>query len=158
MKGPLVLRRRRGSSVSSARIGGVVADQHWRVSDRLWQRVVVLLPEHPRRYRFPGRKRAVVRAGLEGILFVLRYGVPWDAVPRDDGRPSGVTCWRRLREWTEAGVWDRLQQVLVDELAAQGAVDMRRALVDSSVALAKKGARKPVAAPPTAVDAASNAT
>jgi transposase len=137
----------------------VVADQHWRVSDGLWQRVVGLLPEPPpRRYRFPGRKRADDRACLEGILFVLRYGVPWDAVPRDDGRPAGVTCWRRLRMWTDAGVWDRLHQVLVDELTAQGAVDMRRALVDSSVALAKKGAKQPVAAPPTGAGAASSAT
>ena len=137
----------------------MVADQHWRVSDALWRRVVEVLPEPPpRRYRFPGRKRADDRACLEGILYVLRYGVPWDAVPRDAGRPSGVTCWRRLRMWTDAGVWDRLHQVLVDELTARGAIDMRRALVDSSVALAKKGAKQPAKARPIAAGEASNAT
>lgn len=145
--------------VLSVWIGGVVADQPWRVSDGLWERVVVVLPEPPpRRFRYPGRKRADDRACLEGILFVLRYGVPWDAVPRGDGRPAGVTCWRRLRAWTDAGVWDRLHWVLVDELTRQGAIDMRRALVDSSVALAKKGAKQPVGAQPTGVVEASSAT
>jgi transposase len=74
------------------------------VPDLLWEQVAPLLPApRPRPYRHPGRRRADDRAALAGIAFVLRHGVGWRQVPQVLG-DSGVTCWRRLREWTEAGV------------------------------------------------------
>jgi transposase len=44
------------------------------------------------------------RAALTGILFVLRSGIPWEMLPQEMGCGSGMTCWRRLRDWHEAGV------------------------------------------------------
>tara|TARA_R110000824_G_scaffold194777_1_gene377444 strand:+ start:4753 stop:4866 length:114 start_codon:yes stop_codon:yes gene_type:complete len=32
------------------------------------------------------------------------------------GCGSGVTCWRRLRDWHEAGVWKKLHQTLLEYL------------------------------------------
>jgi transposase len=92
------------------------------VSDELWELIEPLIPEVPRRYRFPGRKRIDDRKVLTGILFVLRTGIPWGYLPQEMGCGSGVTCWRRLREWQQAGVWQRLHEVFVDE-AAEGGVD-----------------------------------
>lgn len=113
----------------------------WRVSDGLWERVAPLLPHVERRFRYPGRLRADDRRCLEGILWVLFSGLPWRAVPAEFG-VSGVTCWRRLREWQQAGVWLRLLASLRLELEQAGALDEARLLIDSSIAPAKKGARR----------------
>jgi transposase len=113
----------------------------WRVSDGLWERVQQLLPVVERRFRYPGRKRVDDRCCFEGILFVLFSGLPWSAVPAELG-VSGVTCWRRLREWQQAGVWQQLLSLLLSELERRDAVDWARVIVDASIAPAKKGAPK----------------
>jgi transposase len=121
----------------------VMAAEPWRVPDRLWAEVEALIPRVERRFRYPGRKRVSDRACLEGILYVLRHGIPWRALPRLEGLPSGQTCWRRLDEWERAGVWalllPRLQRLLVE---ADG-VDWSRVIVDASLVDAKRGARRP---------------
>lgn len=53
---------------------------------------------------------------LCGILYVLHIGIQWGYLPEDLGFGSGMTCWRRLRDWNEAGVWQRLHEVLLAEL------------------------------------------
>jgi transposase len=118
-----------------------MAWEPWRASDELWGEVEPLLPVLERRFRNPGRLRIDDRRCLEGILFVLFSGLPWEAVPAELG-VSGVTCWRRLQEWQQAGVWERLLAVLVEELDRRGQRDRARLIVDASIAPAKKGARK----------------
>ena len=71
----------------------------------------------PRRADHPGRKRLDDHKVLSGILFVLYTGIPWEFLPQELGFGSGMTCWRRLAEWQEAGVWQRLHEVLLAELA-----------------------------------------
>ena len=110
----------------------------WEVSDELWGRVAPLLPAAPRM----GRPRVSDRAALQGILFVLVTGIPWRGLPRQLGFGSGVTCWRRLEAWTEAGVWEQLHALLLSELRAQDRIDWSRACVDGSHVQAKKGARR----------------
>ncbi len=113
------------------------------VSDGLWERIEPLLPKVERRYRYPGRKRVPDRAALTGILFVLKTGIPWEHLPQEMGCGSGMTCWRRLRDWNEAGVWERLHQVLLDELQDAEQLDWSRVAVDSSHVRAKGGAPRP---------------
>ena len=110
------------------------------VDDALWERVEPLLPVVQRRYRYPGRKRIADRRALTGILFVLKTGIAWEDLPAEMGCGSGMTCWRRLRDWNHAGVWDRLHQVLLDELHEAGEIDWSRAVADSSHVRAKGGA------------------
>jgi transposase len=112
----------------------------WVVSDALWERVELLLPSVERRFRFPGRKRLPDRAALQGILFVLYTGIAWRHLPLELGFGSGSTCYRRLCEWQEAGVWERLHAVLLAELRAAGELEWSRAVIDSSQVQAKKGA------------------
>jgi transposase len=90
------------------------------VDDALWERIEPLLPVVQRRYRYPGRKRIPDRRALTGILFVLKTGIAWEDLPAEMGCGSGMTCWRRLRDWNDAGVWTRLHQVLLDELHEAG--------------------------------------
>src|ERR671939_2132308 len=101
------------------------------VPDELWNVIAPLLPPEPPKPK-GGRPRVPDRAALTGIVFVLRSGVPWELLPREMGCGSGVTCWRRLRDWQQAGVWGRLQRVLLDRLGIRNAVDFSRAALDSA--------------------------
>ena len=67
-----------------------------------------------------GWPRLSNRAALTGILFVLKSGLPWERLPVEMGCGSGMSCWRRLRDWHEAGVWAALHQVLLERLHAAG--------------------------------------
>jgi transposase len=113
------------------------------VPEELWEVVEPLIPTVERRYRYPGRKRVPDRLALTGILFVLKTGIPWEALPQEMGCGSGVTCWRRLREWQELGVWQKLHEALLAKLNAAGEIDWQRAAVDSSHVRAFGGARPP---------------
>lgn len=127
----------------------------WRVSDRLWAEIEPLIPKVERRYRFPGRKRHDDRGCLEGILFVLRYAIPWAELPAVEGWPSGQTCWRRFHEWRRAGVWERLLGRVQELLEGEGRVDWSRAIADASLVDTKKGAARSAARSVAALAAAS---
>ncbi|KPL30685.1 transposase [Streptomyces anulatus] len=109
------------------------------MSDDLWERIEPLLPCRKRRFRHPGRKPLPDRQVLCGILFVLHTGIQWEYLPKELGFGSGMTCWRRLRDWNEAGVWQQLYEVLLAELNAAARLDWSRAVVDSSHVRAIKG-------------------
>jgi transposase len=81
--------------------------------DAFWARIAPLLPPEPPKPK-GGRPRVSDRAALTGILFVLKTGIPWEYLPAEMGCGSGMTCWRRLRDWYQAGVWRRLHQVLLE--------------------------------------------
>ena len=101
--------------------------------DELWTRIEPLLPPpRPRRFRFPGRKPVDNRQALTGILFVLKSGIPWEMLPQEMGCGSGMTCWRRLRDWQAAGVWQRLHEALLAELDEADLLDWSRAAIDSA--------------------------
>jgi transposase len=103
------------------------------LSDDLWEIVEPLLPPpKKRRFRFPGRKPVEPRRALTGILFVLKTGIQWEDLPLEMGCGSGITCWRRLRDWQEAGVWEELHRVLLGRLRGADKLDWSRAAVDSS--------------------------
>lgn len=115
----------------------------WIVPDGLWERIEPLLPRKERRFRHPGRKPLPDRQVLCGILFVLHTGIQWEYLPKELGFGSGMTCWRRLRDWNEAGIWQQLHEVLLAELNAAARLDWSRAVVDSShVRAIKGGARR----------------
>lgn len=128
-------------SASVVKLEGVsMSSAPWIVSDPLWERIERLLPKKQRRFRYPGRQRLPDRLCLQGILFVLCTGIAWKALPPELGFGSGVTCWRRLEEWTRAGVWEQLHALLLAELQAAERLDWSRAVADSSHVQAKKGA------------------
>ena len=112
------------------------------VSDKLWEIVEPLLPEEPPKPK-GGRPRVEDRAALTGIAFVLKSGIPWEMLPKEMGCGSGSTCWRRLRDWQEAGVWEELHRVLLDRLGEADEIDWERACLDSASVAAKRGAKEP---------------
>src|SRR5215213_10476654 len=127
------------------------------VSDELWAIVAPLLPPEPPKPK-GGRPRVPDRACLTGIVFVLKTGIPWEYLPQELGCGSGMTCWRRLRDWQEAGVWYALHRALLDRLGEADRIDWSRVSVDSTTIPAKgveKGGRLPRPwgrTPPTAAN------
>lgn len=112
------------------------------VSDELWEVIVPLIPAEPAKPK-GGRPRLDNRAALTGILFVLKTGIPWEMLPQELGCGSGMTCWRRLRDWQEADVWEQLHRVLLERLSTGEQIDWSRACIDSGSVPAPGGAKKP---------------
>lgn len=106
------------------------------VPDDLWAAAEPLLPRERAKPR-GGRPRVPDRAALTGIVFVLTTGTPWEHLPAEMGCGSGMTCWRRLRDWQAAGVWARLHRLLLDRLEAAGRIRWDRAALDSTSVPAK---------------------
>lgn len=103
----------------------------WIVSDELWSLIEPLLPD-PAPRLVEGRPRVPDRQALCGILFVLHTGIQWEYLPQELGFGSGMTCWRRLAAWNDAGLWDELHLVLLKKLRAAQKLDWSRAVIDSS--------------------------
>src|ERR1700731_893921 len=99
--------------------------------DGLWEIIEPFVP-CPRAKPKGGRPPVPDRACLTGIVFVLRSGIPWEMLPRELGFGSGMTCWRRLRDWQEAGIWQLIHFALLDWLSRCARIDWSNAIVDSS--------------------------
>jgi transposase len=95
---------------------------------------------------------------FQGILFVLHTGIAWEHLPQELGFGSGMTCWRRLAEWNEAGVWQRLHEALLAKPRGANALDISRAAVDGSHIRALKGDPRPDEVLLTGAEPAANTT
>ncbi len=89
---------------------------------------------------------------------MLYTAIPWEYLPQELGFGSGMTCWRRLRDWNDAGVWQRLHEVLLGKLRAADQLDMSRAVIDGSHVRALKGSPKPARAGSTTASQARDTT
>ena len=90
--------------------------------DKLWDLIEPFLPS-PTPSSKSGRPRLSNRPWLAGIMSVQRRGIPWEMLPRELGCGCGITCWRRLRDWKQAGVWDLIHFALLDWLGRIGQID-----------------------------------
>jgi transposase len=122
----------------------------WIVPDELRARIEPLLPVVPRRADHPGRRRLDDRKVLPGILFVPCTGIAWVFLPQEPGFGSGMTCWRRLPDWHQAGVREKLHQLLLAGLHAAGMLEWPAAMTGSSRVRALKGGPQRVRARPAA--------
>lgn len=111
------------------------------VSDELWEQIEPLLPPEPEPSPLGGRPRVTNRQTLTGIVFVLRTGIPWQALPTEMDCGSGSTCWRRFSEWTQLSVWSSLHALLLSQLGKAGAINLERAVIDSASVRAVFGGR-----------------
>lgn len=112
------------------------------VTDEQWELIEPLLPKPKRRKDKRGRPPARNRACFEGIVWVLYTGAAWHFLP--DEYPSPSTCWRRLRQWEEQGVWLDAWRALLGALDEHGLLKWDETFMDGSFAPAKKGALRSV--------------
>jgi transposase len=125
------------------------------VPDGLWDLIQPLLSPAKLEAK-GGRPRVPDRACLKGILFVLRSGIPWEMLPKELGCGSGMTCWRRLRDWQAAGIWDLIHFALLDWLFRYSRIDWSRAVVDSCSTRAVFGGSTPVRIPQIGLSSAAS--
>jgi putative transposase len=88
----------------------------WTVSDEFWERVEPLVPPAPSHAK-GGRPRMPDRKAFEAMIYVLRTGIQWNALPKEMGASS--TVHERFQEWERAGFFKRLWEeelVHYDEL------------------------------------------
>jgi len=112
----------------------------WRIPDDLWAKLHPLLPpEKPP--GTPGRPVVPFRKVLDGILYVLRTGCQWKALPREYG--SGSTCHRRFQEWVQAGVFAHLWATMLEHYDDLRGIQWRWQALDSVMVKAPLGGRKP---------------
>ena len=127
------------------------------ISTALYKRLERLLPAVKPSPK-GGRPRLSDERALNGILFVLRTGTPWEHLPQELGFGSGMTCWRRLRDWQAAGVWHRLHMALLAELRSADKLDFSRTCVDGASVPSPRGAHTRVPTPRTGANSAASAT
>jgi transposase len=106
------------------------------VTDEQWAKIEPLLPVYKPSPK-GGRQRRGNREVFEGIAWVLRSGARWKDLPRR--YPSPSTCWRRLNEWEERGIWLKIWRKFLSELDEQGQLEWEETFADGSFASAKKG-------------------
>ena len=109
------------------------------VDERTWHCLEPFFPPpKPRRTRCPGRHPLENRRTLNGILFVLKTGIPWETLPIELGFGSGVTCWRRLREWRKNGTWAKFLPFLLTQLRDAEVYNWSRVHVTRNTASGRK--------------------
>lgn len=114
------------------------------LDEDLWNLIEPILPKPKRRRRrYPGRRPISNRQALCGILFVLKTGIGWEYLPLEMGCGSGMTCWRRLRDWQRRGIWTKVHRRLLNKLREADKIDWSRAVVDSTSVRAVFGGRRP---------------
>lgn len=101
------------------------------LSEVLWEEISQFFPAKPPQPK-GGRPWIPDRNCLAGIIFVLRSGISWQMLPLKLGYGSGVTCWRRLREWQENDIWDKIHRYLLNKLGKKGRIDWSRVVIDSA--------------------------
>jgi transposase len=109
------------------------------LNDEQWNLIQDLFPE-PEMTTAGGRPRVPARPCLEGILWVLRSGARWKDLP--ERYPSPSTCWRRLKEWTESGVFRAVWIRLLGMLDEFRDIHWEEAIADGTFAPAKKGGNR----------------
>lgn len=106
------------------------------LTDEKWDIVKRFLPKH-RPSPLGGRPRVDDKRCFEAVLWILRTGSPWAALPREYG--ASTTCWRRLHEWQKAGSFQRMWASLVRDLEREHRLDFEESFIDGSFVSAKKG-------------------
>ena len=125
--------------------------------DGLWDLIEPLLPPAKPKPK-GGRPGVPDRACLRGILYVLCGGIPWEMLPKELGCGSGMTCWRRVRDWQNAGIWELIHFALLDWLSRYSRIDWSRVVVDSCSVRAVFGGSGPARIPLIGLSSAASAT
>ncbi|UBV45435.1 IS5 family transposase (plasmid) [Deinococcus taeanensis] len=107
-----------------------------RLTDEQWAVLVPLIPKPVKRTN-RGRPRHPDRAVFDGILWILRTGAQWAALPRDKYPPK-TTCLDRFKEWNELGTFPRILAALYEMSEDQHLLDLREAFIDGTFSAAKK--------------------
>ena len=102
-----------------------------------WKVVSAILPEDPVRPDGRGRPWSYRRQVLNGVLWILRTGAPWQDLP--DRYGAYQTVHRRFQNWVRSGVMERVLLAIAQDLKDRGGLDLRECFIDGTFVPAKKG-------------------
>lgn len=124
------------------------------VSDELWQAIAPLFPQQIRSPQ-GGRPPVENRTVFTCVVFLLKTGIGWRDLPMELGA-SSRTVRRRLKEWTDQGVWARIAQQLLTRLRTLGRLDLAEVLIDGGLVKAPHGGEKRAQIPQIEAAAGAN--
>ena len=107
------------------------------LTDEQWRVVEAILPEDPVRDDGRGRPWSDRRKVLNGVLWILRTGAPWQDLPPRYGPYQ--TAHRRFQNWVRSGALERVLLALAQHLKDAGGLDLKECFVDGTFVPAKKG-------------------
>lgn len=116
-----------------------VSSEFFEVPDSLWERVEPVLPKY-RVSRQGGRPRLPLRKVFAGILYVLRTGCQWKAMPREFG--SGSAIHEYFQEWTHRGLFEKLWRIALEEYDELVGIDWQWQSLDGALTKAPLGGEK----------------
>ncbi len=106
----------------------------WRLPDELWAILAAVLAEHDPPSRM-GRPRIDQRKACDGILYRLRSGCQWNALPAEFG--DDISVYRTFRRWESKGIFDKLWAVLLYSCEDLGGVDWQWQAADGCLGKAR---------------------
>lgn len=115
------------------------ASKFHQISDALWERIELLLPIYKRSEK-GGRPRLYVRNVVSGILYVLRTGCQWKAMPRQFGSGSAIHAY--FQEWVNSGVFEQLWRFALEEYDDLKGIDWKWQSVDGAMTKSPLGGEK----------------
>ena len=115
------------------------SSEFFEVPDSLWQRVEPLLPKY-RVSRQGGRPRLPMRKVLAGILYVLRTGCQWKAMPREFGSGSAIHDY--FQQWNKVGLFEKLWRLALEEYDELIGIDWQWQSLDGALTKAPLGGEK----------------
>lgn len=119
-----------------------MAMKQYRLTDSQWAAIEpIVMKGH--RYKVMGRPRANQRATIDAILWVLRTGAPWKAIPKEGYFPCYSSCFKHFARMQEEKLWHKIMTHLLLKLDSEGKLQTTEVVVDGTFAGAKKGVKKP---------------
>ena len=109
----------------------------YHITDPQWIIIEPLL-RPPKHWETRGRPRQPDRPLLDGILWILKTGAQWSELPKE--YPPYQSCHRRFQEWVERGIFDRILELLAQDMEERGRISLKECFIDGTFAPAKKGA------------------
>ena len=127
----------------------------WRCPDDLWNSIIepiVMELDPPAK---TGRRRTDERKALDGIIYELRTGCQWNALPKEFGDDSSVH--RALQRWIKCGVLAMIWGVLIEQCEELGGVTWDWQAADAAMGKARFGGIRSARTPRIARKTARNA-
>lgn len=115
------------------------ASKFHQLPDVLWKRIEPLLPNYKRSCK-GGRPRLPLRNVVTGILYVLRTGCQWKAMPTEFGSGSAIHAY--FQEWVERGLFQKLWRIALEEYDDLRRIDSEWLSLDGAMAKAPLGGEK----------------
>jgi transposase len=116
-----------------------LASKFHQIPEALWERIDLILPIY-KTSRKGGRPRLPLRNVVAGILYVLRTGCQWKAMPREFGSGSAIHAY--FQEWVELGVFEELWRLALEEYDDLKGIDWKWQSLDGAMNKSPLGGEK----------------